>query len=187
MSTTIPLDTSLTPTQRMNAALDQAKVAWPEAANAKLLQVVLLEVAAASLSDDPQFAARVRARYAEMAPPEKKVKSNTPRAPRTPRATPKVSDLFEPLTPIKHIPDYEVTLEGPLDPYLLLEVFGAHQLARALNQRSPADLRKAAAIVQARNSGKKPTKTTKSGLIAFIVEVVTGLNSSSSAMSVLHA
>jgi chromosome partitioning protein len=174
--------TALTPAERTSRALTHAQATLPEGTNGKLLQAVLLEVAAAALADDPAFAARVRARYAEVAPPPAKRATtkggsgtgSTGR--RAPRATPKVSDLLEPLVPIKHIPNYEITVEGPLDPYLLLEVFGAHQLARALNQRSAADLQKAVALVQARHPStgpeRKSGKASKPALIAYIVEQV---------------
>ncbi len=175
--------TALTPAERTSRALAHAQATLPEGTNGKLLQAVLLEVAATALADDPAFAARVRARYAEVAPPptrratKRGDSSSGGTGRRAPRATPKVSDLLEPLVPIKHIPNYEITVEGPLDPYLLLEVFGAHQLARALNQRSPADLQKAVALVQARHPGTGPERSTsgkasKPALIAYIVEQV---------------
>jgi hypothetical protein len=86
---------------------------------------------------------------------------------------------MEPLEPIKYIPDYEVKLGEAPDPYFLLEVFGAHQLERALKPRSVADLRKAAALVEARHPGTLPKpkgkakQPDKASLIAYIVEYVT--------------
>jgi len=167
--------TALTPAQRGAAALERAQAALPDATNAKLLQAAILEAAAAALADDPSFAARVRGRYAELAAPPARAKGQGGKAGRAARVTPKVSDLLEPLVPVKRIPNYEVTIEGPLDPYVLLDVFGPHQLERALSQRSLADVRKAAAIVQGRQPGVQPEgRAGKAKLIAFIVECLIG-------------
>jgi hypothetical protein len=165
----------LTPAQRGAAALEHAQTTMPEATNAKLLQAVLLEEAAAALTADSAFAARVHQRYAQLAAPAARPKTPRGAGSRTSRPTPKVSDFLEPLVPIKRIPNYEITLAGPLDPYLLLEVFGPHQIERALGQRSPADVRKAVAILRERNPDTQPPpKATKAQLIAFIVEQVVG-------------
>jgi hypothetical protein len=174
MSTTSPLSDPATPAQRTTAALARAQSALPQATNAKLLQAVLLEIAADAVVTDATFAARINERYQELAPPPPPPKATAPKTRSGGRATPKVSDLLEPLTPIKFVPNLEITLEGPPDPYFLLDVFGAHQLERALNQRSVADLRKAAAIVQAQTSSRLPAKATKPQIVAYIMEHVAG-------------
>ena len=172
MSSTTASGIALTPTQQMTEAAERARERLLEATNVKLLQVALLQIAAEAVASDPAFADLVRRRYLEIAPPPKKIaRGGTRKA----SAVPKVSDYVESLTPIKHVPNLEVSLEAPPDPYFLLDVFGAHQLERALKPRSVADLRKAAAIVEQRHPGTMPKgKVTKPGWIAYIVQYVAG-------------
>lgn len=157
-----------TPAQRTVTALERAQTTFPELTNAKLLQAILLEVAAEASVRSTNFADQVRKRYAE-ATPAKPMKGQGAK----PKPTPKVSAILEPLTPIKYIPNLEITLAGPLDPFFLLEAYGSHQLARALSGHSPADLRRAVTLVQERNPGTAPTSKTSKGLIAYIVAYVT--------------
>ncbi len=50
---------------------------------------------------------------------------------------------------------------GTVDPYLLHELYGAHQLQRALERHPLRKLQEACALVQERNPGTRPTKKTE--------------------------
>lgn len=166
-------EVAATPTQRIAAAIVRAQEAVPEATNAKLLEAILLELAVQSLMDTPARVVQIGDRYAAATTKPKAAGARGGK--RTSKAVPKVSDFVEPLEPIKYVPDYEVKLGEAPDPYFLLDVFGAHQLERALKPRSVGDLRKAAAIVEQRHPGTMPTgKVTKPGWIAYIVQYVAG-------------
>jgi hypothetical protein len=158
---------ALTPAQRSSAAVERAQQALPDASNAKLLQAVMLEEAALLAKEDHRFASAVMSRYMQSATTRVKTGRQT-------RPLPRTSDIVEPLTPIRPILDHEVTIGAAPDPYFLLDVFGGHQLAKALNQRSLPDVRKAAKMVEERNPGKHPAARTKAGLIAFIVDTLVG-------------
>lgn len=163
----------LTPTQRMAAAVGNAQAAIPEATNAKLLQAVLLEFAVDTLIADSAFAARVRSKYEGDVAASKKPPAGGRE--RGNRAVPKVSDYVEPLVPIKRVPNHEISLDASPDPYFLLDVYGAHQLERALKPRSLATLRESGAIVEQRHPGTMPKgRATKAGLIAYIMQYVAG-------------
>ncbi|MGH9637406.1 MAG: hypothetical protein ACRD72_21440 [Candidatus Angelobacter sp.] len=154
-----------TPAQRCNAAVERAQQALPDAGNAKLLQAILLEEAARKVAEDHAFADVVMSRYQQSAP--MRVKGG-----RQSRPLPRASDIAEPLVAVNPIPDYEIQLRAAPDPYFILQVFGSHQLAKALNQRSLPDVRKAAKMVEERNPGKHPAARTKAGLIAFIMDTL---------------
>jgi hypothetical protein len=151
-----------TPAQRSNAAVERAQRTLPDASNAKLLQAILLEEAARQVVEDHVFADVVMSRYRQSAP-------TRVRGGRQSRPLPRASDIAEPLVAVNPIADYEIQLRAAPDPYFILQVFGDKQLAKALNQRSLADVRKAAKLVEERNPGKHPAAKTKAGLIAFIV------------------
>jgi hypothetical protein len=159
--------TAMTPAQRSNAAVERAQQALPDASNAKLLQAVLLEEAARMLMENRAFASTVMSRYTQSA-------LTRPKGGRQSRPLPRTSEIAEPLVAINPIPDYEITLRAAPDPYFILQVFGDKQLAKALNQRSLPDVRKAAKMVEERNPGKHPAARTKAGLIAFIVDTLVG-------------
>jgi hypothetical protein len=159
--------TAQTPAQRSTAAVERSQRVLPEASNAKLLQAVLLEEAARMVAEDRTFASAVMSRYTQSA-------TTRPKGGRQSRPLPRTSEIAEPLVPINPIPDYEITLRAAPDPYFILEVFGDKQLAKALNQRSLPDVRKAAKMVEERNPGKHPAAKTKAGLIIFIVDTLVG-------------
>lgn len=168
-------EVAATPTQRIAAAITRAQETLPEATNTKLLEALLLEAAVQTLLEAPAQVMRMKDRYtAAIAKPKPKPAGGRG-GKRGSQAVPKVSDFVEQLRPIKYVPDYEVKLGEAPDPYFLLDVFGEHQLERALKPRSVADLRKAAAIVEQRNPGTLPKgKVSKPGWIAYIVEYVAG-------------
>jgi hypothetical protein len=78
------------------------------------------------------------------------------------------------LVPIKEIPGHEINIARALDPYFLLELYGAHQLRDALAEQTTANLREAVALVKERNKGSQPRGRTAAAIIDYIVEHVVG-------------
>jgi hypothetical protein len=127
------------------------------------LSVALAEAAADELTRNGAFARLVREIYDRL--PEK--------APRVPREDP-LRALKINLIPLHPNANYQVNPSGPVDPYDLLEHFGAHQLADALGLFSLARLQVAAKKVQANHPGAKPKNgRLKPSVIAYIVEQLT--------------
>lgn len=175
-----------TAAQRVASALERIQADLAEAASdGKRLHAALLEVAAELLASDAAFTARVLARYEQLAPPKRattgggsrgsgraggSASTGTQRKKRE-KAGAETDDT--PLEPIRDVPAQHVTLAGQVDPYWLLERYGAHQLARALNRHTLRELQGACKLVEARNPGTKPQRKTNSqDIIAYIVEYV---------------
>jgi hypothetical protein len=77
------------------------------------------------------------------------------------------------LVPLKYTDSVGVDLAAPLDPYFLYDVYGEHQLPIALNLFSAGRLKEAAALVQERNPGTKPThRSHKDALVEYIIRYV---------------
>lgn len=126
-------------------------------ADLKRLAAALAEAAAEEAIHNRAFAERVRALYAEV--------------PGSGKAHP----LQEaPLVPIRQ-GDWRPYDPGEaLDPYFLLDLYGDHQLAQALNRYTLVKLKEASAAVEARNPGTKPAnRGQKAAIIAYIVEKLT--------------
>ena len=127
------------------------------------LSIALAEAAADELTRNGAFARHVREIYDCL--PEK--------APRVPREDP-LRALKINLIPLRPDANYQVNPSGPLDPYDLLEHFGAHQLTDALELFSLQRLQAAAKKVQAKHPGAKPKDgRQKPSVIAYIVEQLT--------------
>lgn len=133
------------------------------------LAIALTLAAADEVEENSRFANRVRANY-ELLPPSK---SRTTKASAgTVGSMPEA--LTAELTPIKRVEGGEINPTAPLDPFLLLEVYGAHQLRQALNLYSPVMLREAAAAVAERYASPRPAaKASKEKLVDFVVEHLT--------------
>lgn len=127
-----------------------------------------LLVAAEEVERNSSFAARVRSAY-DLLPAGKPTRGSTSgRA-----AVAKI--LSSTLTPIRHVEGREINLAAPLDPYFLLEVYGAHQLRQALDLFPLAKLKEGLPAVMERHPGTKPSsKASKAAVIDYLVRVVAG-------------
>lgn len=131
--------------------------------NLKLLSTALAEVAAEEASRNRAFSERLHAVYDEL------VMLQTRRHPA------KEANSSRRLVPITTIEDAKLDPHAPLDPNFLLRLYGAHQLRAALEDYSRDTLKVAAATIEQRNPGTKPTnKSRKDSIIAYIVEHVAG-------------
>ncbi len=157
---------SLTIAQRPLAAGQRAAVHM-HADDEKRMLAALAEMAVEELSRNPGFALRVRGRYEELAPATTRRQT----APKTPRVA-KVPQARKTLVPIKEIEGHEINVARALDPYFLVEAYGAHQLRDALEGHPAANLREAVAIVKERNPGTRPTGTSISAMTDYIVRYV---------------
>jgi hypothetical protein len=153
----------LTIPQRTAAALSQASELLA-ADDAKRLNAALMEVAVEELAHNTRFAEQVRQHYEALAP--RRPVPTTPRG----KTTKGTQPVDVELVPLKRLDSYQVSLIGPIDPYMLYEVYGLHQLALALGQYSLKKLQGASAMVEARNPGTRPAKKTdKAAIIEYIV------------------
>lgn len=130
----------------------------------KLLSAAVAEVAAAQAATHPDFAARIRSAYAELAALRGRRSRPSVAAP-APRAQ---------LTPLPGSESIRFDPFAPLDPYVLLRIYGPEQLRDALSAYSLSALREATAAVQARNPDTLPIdRRTKATLINYIVDCLT--------------
>src|SRR5258708_35515725 len=130
-------------------------------ADVKRSSLALAAVAAQEPERSHIFAERIRTAYAALAPTKQRTKLLT------------AFDVK--LVPIKHIQGRELNPAAPLDPYFLLEVYGAAQLPTALSIFPVAKLKEGAAVVEQRNPGTKPkNRGQKQPLINYIVHYVAG-------------
>jgi hypothetical protein len=128
--------------------------------------IAALLVAAEEVEQNSHFAARVRAAYDLL--PESKP---TPRSTRGQDGVAKI--LSSTLTPIRHVEGREINLAAPLDPYFLLEVYGAGQLRQALDLFPLAKLKEGLPAVIERHPGTKPaSKASKAAVIDYMVRYV---------------
>lgn len=159
MSTSLASKT-LAPTQRITEA--GAKAAQQlHREDGRLMAAALAEMAFEEVIRNPSFAVRVLGRYDELV-------SVKPR--RTIQKTERPSRVD--LVPIREIPGREIDLSAPPDPYFLLDLYGSAQLAAALNRHTTVNLRPAVATVKQRNPGTRPSGSSKSALIEYIVRYV---------------
>jgi hypothetical protein len=116
-----------TPQQRTTEALNQASQLL-SLDDPKRLGAALAEVALEEAQRNPAFADRVCQCYEALAPRK------------APRATQRGKTLQEllledaDLIPLKRIERAEITIGCPVDPYFLVELYGSHQLSRALGR-----------------------------------------------------
>lgn len=130
----------------------------------KLLAAALAEVAADEAAHNHQFAQRIRETYHQI----EEMKRPTPKPVRR-------NEPLAKLVPI--VPPGEIRIDphAPLDPYILIRLYGGHQLRAALDGYTLASLKEASATTQERNPGTKPTnKGRKDAIIDYIVEHVAG-------------
>lgn len=130
----------------------------------KLLSAAVAEVAATEAATSADFAARIRSSYTDLAALRGRRSRSAPAAPSS-RAQ---------LTPLPGSEDFRFDPYAPLDPYILLRLYGPEQLGDALSAYSLAALREATTSVQARNPTTQPKdRRTKAALIRYIVDCLT--------------
>ena len=133
--------------------------------DANRASLAVLLAAADEIEQNSRFAARVRAAY-DLLPPSK-----APRPTGSSRTSDAEKILTSTLTPIRHVEGHEINLAAPLDPYFLLEVYGAHQLREALDLFPLAKLKEGVEAVMERNPGTKPkSKSSKAAVVDYIVQ-----------------
>jgi hypothetical protein len=130
-----------------------------------LLVTAALEVVADEVGRNGEVARRIREAYQDLLQlsQQAKTKSHPPKP--------------EPvkLIPVGTVDERRIKPYGPLDPYLLFDLYGADQLRLALDGYSLVKLKEGMAAVAARNPGTKPkSKAGKAPLIDYIVEYVAG-------------
>ena len=123
-----------------------------------VLGTTLAEVASEESLRNARFADAVRERYhdlmAQQLPQKQGQKKELP-----------------PLVPIRRIEGYRADPFSPPDPHFLTQLYGSHQLDRALQDYTLDKLKETAAKVQAAHPSTKPrTKASKQAVIDYIVE-----------------
>lgn len=130
------------------------------------MSLALTIAAADEVEENSRFADRVRAVY-ELLPATKQRATSGSRSGSSRGSLPKA--LTSTLTPIKRVEGGEINPLAPLDPYLLLEVYGAQQLREALDLYPVTKLREGVTAVLAQHPGRKPpAKASKAALIEYI-------------------
>lgn len=143
--------------QRLSESLSLEDVA--------LLATAALEVVADEVGRNGEVARRIRESYHDLL--------------KSPRQTKTKFHLSKPepvkLIPVGTVDESRIKPYGPLDPYLLFDLYGAEQLRLALDGYSLVKLKEGMAAVTTRNPGTKPkSKASKAPLIDYIVEHVAG-------------
>jgi len=134
----------------------------PGASDAHVL-TALSEIAAEEGRRNPRFAEAVRGRAGELAAQHgssvKPTKTTT-------------SGALPPLVPVRQLGGFrEIDPFKPPDPPFIVQVFGHHQLARALQDYTLDKLKQASAEIERQHPSTKPaSRTRKADLIAYIVE-----------------
>ncbi len=131
----------------------------------KHLSIALAEATTGEVVQNPAFAERVLIIYRELAA-SRKPSSAGDRRVRKASAKPT-------LTPINYVDPKLFGPDRPLDPYLLQYAYGDNQLQPALERYPAGELKKAAAIVEQRNPGTRPSnRAQKRALIDYIMSCV---------------
>ncbi len=125
-----------------------------------ILGPALAEAAAREVRRNPRFASEVRRTYDELAAMRRQSGSSTQKA------------ELPPLVPIRtDLPYRRSDPFAPPDPDYLIQAYGRHQLARALQGYTVEKLKMTAAALEHQHPGTKPAnRGRKEALIAYIVE-----------------
>lgn len=130
-----------------------------------MLATAVLEVVADEVGWNGDVGRRIRDAYRDLIQSPQQTKTK----PRPPRHEPVK------LVPVGTVDESRIKPYGPLDPYLLFDLYGADQLRLALDGYSLVKLKEGMAAVAARNPGTRPgSKASKAPLIDYIVEHVAG-------------
>jgi hypothetical protein len=144
-------------TQRLRQALNLPVLAGDTAA----FGAALAELAFEEIRQNTRFADALRARYRELVALQPAARAAT--------AAPKQE--LPPLVPIRRIEGYRADPFSPPDPHFLVQLYGSHQLDRALQDYTLDMLKETAARVQAAHPGTKPrSKASKQSVIDYIVQ-----------------
>lgn len=131
----------------------------------KLLATALAEAAVEEMQHNAALTLRVRDKYEQLSALKGAGRSTRTHA-RLPAARP---------TPIASAGDIRIDPHAPLDPYILLKLYGPSQLKAALDGYSMNKLKEAATLVQQRHPGTRPRdKRRADAVIDYIVEHVAG-------------
>lgn len=125
-----------------------------------ILGTALAEVAAREIRRNQQFGDEVRRTYEDLKAQQASTgKQGTQQ------------EELAPLVPIRRIEGYEADPFSPPDPAFLIQLYGHHQLARALQDYTVDKLKMTAAQIEQRHPGTKPTnRGRRDALIAYIVD-----------------
>lgn len=130
-----------------------------------MLTTAALEVVADEVGRNGDVARRIRESYRDLLQSSQQTKTK----PRPPKPEPVK------LIPVGTVDESRIKPYGPLDPYLLFDLYGAHQLRLALDGYSLIKLKEGMAAVAARNPSTRPkSKASKAPLVDYIVEHVAG-------------
>lgn len=129
----------------------------------KVLATALAEIAADEAQHNVDFGDRIRHAYREI-----ELLPTQNRSSRKIASKPK-------LIPIAAPGVVDIDPHGDLNPFSLVQLYGANQLRAALTEYSLSRLKEASAIVEQRNPSTKPkNKSRKDTIIDYIVEHVAG-------------
>lgn len=135
----------------------------------KHLSTALVEASSSEVTHNTAFRERILAIYAELKT------AATPKRTSARNGTSRAKTPLDWLTPIHPV---DPKLFGPdklLDPYLIQYAYGDEKLHPILDRYGANRLKEAAAIVEERNPGTKPTnRSNKNALIEYIVRYVLG-------------
>ncbi|MEO7002719.1 MAG: hypothetical protein ABI068_12990 [Ktedonobacterales bacterium] len=135
------------------------------------LTIALAEAAADEAGHNSDFAKHIRVLYERSA----SVKKSKVTEPSTRR---KKMPEHPNLTPVGTFDESKFNPYGPLDPYILLQLYGIEQLPLALDGYSLTALKGAVSLVEQRNPGTKPKNCSKKdAVLEYIVQYVTGQGS----------
>jgi hypothetical protein len=126
-----------------------------------ILGTALARAAAREVRRNAQFASELRREYDDLTATNQSARR---------RAGGQKQEL-PPLVPIRTDLGFrKIDPFAPPDPHWLTQVYGLHQLARALHDYSLDDLKRASAIIEAQHPGTKPrSKSSKQSVIDYIV------------------
>jgi hypothetical protein len=147
----------------------QEALALPvDVSDTTILGTALAEVAAEEILRNAHFGRAVRERYDELVALQKRPRSQASRQ----------TKELPPLVAIRQDLGYrKIDPFAPPDLQFLMQVYGGHQLDRALQEYTLDLLKRTADIIQARHPKTKPTsRTCKDALIAYIVEHTMGMD-----------
>lgn len=124
----------------------------------KRVATALAIAAAEEVEYNPVFAERIRQAYNRLPATATRAKPVGPKA------------LSVTLVPVKRVEGFEFDTAAPLNPYLVYEAFGAHQLRTALDLFSVPKLQGAARMVMERNPKTKPQNMRAKGPLVDYIE-----------------
>jgi hypothetical protein len=124
----------------------------------------LAEIAAEESTRNTRFADALRARYQDFIAQQPAAKRGTSKA------------ELPPLVPIRRMEGYRADPFSPPSPQFLTQLYGEHQLDRALQDYTLDMLKETSAKIEAAHPGTKPrSKSSKQAVIDYIVRYFAGV------------